>query len=57
MKTARVGRQTGRGEAIEGLKVILRAGAAVKKWKKQYKNSRQRVNILKEWISTERSYI
>ncbi len=32
---------------IEKLKVILTLGPALKKWTKEMKNSRQRVNILK----------
>ena len=39
------------------LRLILKVGGSLKKWGKQAKNSKQRVNILKEWISTERSYI
>jgi hypothetical protein len=41
----------------EQLKAILKAGAAVKFWQKQAKNSKQRVNILREWVATEHSYI
>ena len=44
-------------KVYEQLKIIITAGPALKKWSKQSKNSRQRVHILKEWISTERSYI
>ena len=34
------------------LKAIISVGSAIKKWTKQMKNTKQRVNILKEWIST-----
>ena len=34
------------------LRTIILAGNALKKWTKQAKNTKQRVHILKEWIST-----
>lgn len=37
---------------IAKLKMTLCVGNALKKWTKQMKNTRQRNNILKEWIST-----
>jgi hypothetical protein len=42
---------------IKQLKMMLRVGRALKHWQKQARNTKQRVNILNEWISTERSYI
>ncbi len=39
-------------KSITKLKWTLCIGHALKKWTKQMKNTRQRNNILKEWIST-----
>lgn len=46
-----------RKECVLRLKKIVEVGRAVRKWEKQAKNSKQRVNVLNDWISTERSYI
>jgi hypothetical protein len=43
--------------ALHKLTLILQHGKCVNKWRKLQQKSKQRLNILREWQTTEKSYI